>query len=111
MVEAGKGDEVLEANVWFVFDRSAWDDQPLLDRYLAMVAAPDGVPGLREIACPTLVVCGEADGVTPPECSREIAAGIAGAQLHLLPDCGHMLTMEKPQRVNALLLEWLARLD
>jgi len=77
----------------------------------AMVAAADGVPGLREIACPTLVVCGEGDGVTPPECSREIAAGIAGAQLHLLPDCGHMLTMEKPQRVNALLLEWLARLD
>lgn len=127
MFEAGEGDDVLEANVWFVFDRSAWDDQPLLDRYLAMVrragtpqlvrqnramvAAPDGAPGLREIRCPTLVVCGEGDGVTPPECSREIAAGIAGAQLHLLPDCGHMLTMEKPQRVNALLLDWLSRLS
>lgn len=126
LFEAGEGDDVLEANVWFVFDRSAWDDQPLLDRYLAMLrragkpllvrqnramlAAPDGVAGLREIRCPTLVVCGEGDGITPPVCSREIAAGITGAQLHLLPDCGHMLTMEKPQRVNALLLDWLTLL-
>lgn len=126
MFEAGEGDDVLEANVWFVFDRSAWDEQPLLDRYLAMVrragtlqlvrqnramvAAPDGRPGLRDIRCAALVVCGEGDGVTPPECSREIAAGIGGAQLHLLPDCGHMLTMEKPQHVNALLLDWLTTL-
>lgn len=126
MFEAGEGNNVLEANVWFVFDRSTWDDQPLLDRYLAMVkrnsvaqlvrqnrammAAPDVRDRLGEIRCPTLVVCGERDRITPPECSREIAAGIAGAQLHLLPDCGHMLTMEKPQRVNALLLDWLATL-
>lgn len=126
MFEAGEGDDVLEANVWFVFDRSAWDDQPLLDRYLAMVrrtsvlqlvrqnrammAVADARAGLGAIRCSTLVVCGEGDTITPPECSREIAAGIPGAQLHLLPDCGHMLTMEQPQRVNALLLEWLTRL-
>lgn len=127
MFEAGEGDDLLEANVWFVFDRSAWDDQPLLDRYLAMVrrtsvpqlvrqnrammSAPDARDGLGAIRCPTLVVCGEGDMITPPECSLEIAADIAGAQLHLLPDCGHMLTMEKPQRVNALLLDWLSRLS
>lgn len=126
MFEAGEGDDVLEANVWFVFDRSAWDDQPLLDRYLSMVrrtsvpqlvrqnrammAAIDARAGLGAVRCPTLVMCGEGDTITPPECSREIAAGITGAQLHLLPDCGHMLTMEKPQRVNALLLDWLATL-
>lgn len=126
MFQAGEGDDVLEANVWFVFDRSAWDDQALLDRYLAMVrrtsvpqlvrqnrammAAADARAGLGAIRCPTLVVCGEGDTITPPECSREIAAGIAGAQLHLLPDCGHMLTMEKPQHVNALLMDWLTRL-
>ena len=36
--EAGRGDDVLEANVWFVFHRSAWDDEPLLNRYRAMLA-------------------------------------------------------------------------
>lgn len=122
--ESGRGDDLLEANVWFVFHRSAWDDGALLDRYRAMLrragfaqlvrqnrammAAHDFRPLLPAIGCPTLVVCGENDGVTPPECSRELAQAIPGARLALLPDCGHMLTMERPQAVNALLLEWLA---
>lgn len=122
--ESGRGEDLLEANVWFVFHRSAWDDEVLLDRYRAMLrragftqlvrqnrammAAPDFRALLPAIGCPTLVVCGEHDGVTPPECSRELAQGIAGARLALLPDCGHMLTMEKPAAVNALLLPWLA---
>lgn len=122
--ESGRGEDLLEANVWFVFHRSAWDDDALLDRYRAMLrragfaqlvrqnrammAAHDFRPRLPEIRCPTLVVCGENDGVTPPECSRELAQAIPGARLALLPDCGHMLTMERPEAVNALLQEWLA---
>lgn len=125
--EAGRGDAVLDANVYFVFHRSAWDDEPLLDRYRAMVAragypqlirqnraimtAGDLRPTLPAIACPVLVVCGEADAVTPPECSREIAAAIPGARLAWLPDCGHMLTLEKPAAVSALLLEWLVTVE
>lgn len=124
LFEAGEGDDLLEANVWFVFHRSAWDDTPLLDRYRtmlrragvaqlvrqnrAMMAAADARAALAALRCPTLVVCGEGDGVTPPECSQEIAATIPGARLALLPDCGHMLTMEKPAQVNALLAGWLA---
>jgi len=126
MFEAGEGDELLQANVWFVFDRACWDDQPLLDRYLemvrragvpqlvrqnrAMMAAPDARRALSALRCPALVVCGDGDGVTPPECSHEIAAAIPGARLALLPDCGHMLTMEKPREVNALLIEWMGTL-
>jgi pimeloyl-ACP methyl ester carboxylesterase len=72
-----------------------------------MIAAPDLRAGLSGIRCPTLVVCGEGDGITPAECSREIVQAIAGARLELLPDCGHMLTMEKPDQVNALLRDWL----
>ena len=125
--EAGRGDDVLEANVWFVFHRSAWDDEPLLNRYRAMLsragstqliaqnralmAAADLRPALPGLACPTLVVCGEGDAITPPECSREMAAAIPGARLEWLPECGHMLTMEKPAAVNALLLAWLGSLE
>jgi pimeloyl-ACP methyl ester carboxylesterase len=54
-----------------------------------------------------LVLCGEDDQLTPPECSREIAALAPGALLHLLPHCGHMLTLEQPAAVNARLLDWL----
>ncbi|MGD9834050.1 MAG: alpha/beta fold hydrolase [Piscinibacter sp.] len=125
--DAGHGDDLLEANVWFVFHRSAWDDEALIDRYRAMLrrtgfaqlarqnraimSAADMRPSLRSIACPTLVVCGENDDVTPPECSREMAESIPGSRLAFLPDCGHMLTMEKPAAVNQLLLDWLASLE
>ena len=123
--ESGRGDDLLEANVWFVFHRSAWDDTALLDRYRAMLrragfaqlvrqnrammAAHDFRPLLPTIRCPVLVACGEHDGVTPPACSHEMAQAIPGAQLAWLPDCGHMLTMEQPAAVNALLTQWLLR--
>lgn len=125
--DAGHGDELLEANLWFVFHRSAWDDEALLDRYRAMLrrtgfaqlaqqnralmSAADMRPVLRSISCPTLVICGRNDGVTPPACSSEMAESIPGAHLAWLPDCGHMLTMERPAAVNQLLLDWLASLE
>ena len=54
-------------------------------------------------------LCGEADQLTPVDRSHELVAAIPGAELALLPQCGHMLTMEQPQAVNARLLNWLAR--
>jgi pimeloyl-ACP methyl ester carboxylesterase len=33
-----------------------------------------------------------------------------GPELHLLPACGHLLTWERPDEVNALMLDWLGRL-
>ena len=46
--------------------------------------------------------------LTPPECSHELAAGMRRAELHILPGCGHLLTWERPQAVNALLRGWMA---
>lgn len=40
-----------------------------------------------------------------------MARGISHAQLHVLPRCGHMLTLEQPMQVSGLLLEWLKRLE
>ena len=44
---------------------------------------------------------------TPPELSKEIAAGIPGARLTIIKDCGHLSTLECPGEVNAALVEWL----
>ncbi len=71
---------------------------------------PDARLHLPQVACPTLVLCGDSDQLTPPECSHEIAAVIPHAELKIISDCGHMLTMERPAEVNAALLAWLARL-
>jgi pimeloyl-ACP methyl ester carboxylesterase len=116
-------DEVLRANVAFAFHPNSARDPGLVARYLAMVlragaealirqneavmARPDLRAQLPGIACPVLVMVGEADQLTPPEHAREIAAAVPGARLEVLPGAGHMLSWEQPARVNALLLAWL----
>jgi pimeloyl-ACP methyl ester carboxylesterase len=72
-----------------------------------VMSRPDFGPLLPSIRCPTLVLVGEADARTPPELARELAAGIAGARLVVVPKCGHLSTIEQPETVNAALLEWL----
>jgi proline-specific peptidase len=46
------------------------------------------------IKSPALVLTGERDFITGPACSREIAEGIAGAELVIVPDCGHFTFVE-----------------
>jgi pimeloyl-ACP methyl ester carboxylesterase len=73
----------------------------------AMITRPDSRPQLSSIACPTLVLVGEGDELTPPSLAQEIAAGIAGARLVTVPACGHLSTLEQPEAVNAALADWL----
>ena len=74
---------------------------------MAIMSRPDSRPLLSSIRCPTLVLVGDGDEATPPELNTEIAGGIPGAKLTIVPDCGHLSTIEKPDAVNAALVEWL----
>ena len=74
----------------------------------AIMGRPDGRADLGRIACPTLVLCGAEDALTPPALHREIAAGIKGARLEIIANCGHLSTLEAPDQVNAAFREWLA---
>jgi pimeloyl-ACP methyl ester carboxylesterase len=73
----------------------------------AIVGRPDSRPGLAAIRCPTLVLVGEGDEATPPELAREIAAGISGSRLVMIPDSGHLSTLEQPQAATQALVEWM----
>ncbi len=73
----------------------------------AIMNRKDARPDLGDVACPTLVVCGDRDRLTPPELSEELAAGIRGARLVMIEGSGHLTTLEKPGAVNAALLEFL----
>lgn len=73
----------------------------------AIIGRKNSVPFLGEISCPTLVVVGDEDELTPPELAVEMADGIASAQLEVIADCGHMSTMERPDIVTGLLRDWL----
>ena len=74
----------------------------------AIMSRPDSRPLLAEIGCPTLVLVGEGDELTPPELAREIAADILGSKLVVLPNCGHLSTIEQPEAVNSVMSHWLS---
>lgn len=73
----------------------------------AMMSRSDSRLLLTAIRCPTLVLVGDGDELTPPDLAKEIAGGISGATLTIVPDCGHLSTLEKPEAVNKALAEWL----
>jgi pimeloyl-ACP methyl ester carboxylesterase len=73
----------------------------------AIMARVDSRPTLESIRCPTLVVVGDGDELTPPERAAEIARGIAGAKLAIVKQCGHLSTIEQPVEVTRALVEWL----
>ena len=104
-VNAAKA-ELVQAYLDFVLD--AGPDH-LVRQNRAVMHRPDARLHLPQVTCPVLVVCGAADQLTPPDCSAEIAALVPGAEHHLLPGSGHMLTMEQPEVVTSLLVQWLAR--
>ena len=57
---------------------------------------------------PTLILCGGRDRVTPPALSRHLHATIAGSQLQMVEDAGHMLLIEAPELVNRAIAEFAA---
>ncbi len=73
----------------------------------AIMSRADSLPLLAAIRCPTLVLCGRQDQLTPLDRHEEMAAGIKGARLEVLEDCGHMSTMEKPEQVVRALRRWI----
>jgi 3-oxoadipate enol-lactonase len=72
---------------------------------LRMVAKVDLRQRLSAIQCPTLVLVGEQDQLTPPPLAEELAAGIKGAQLHVIEKSGHASPVEQPQAVTVLLAQ------
>ena len=119
----GRLAEVIEPNVDFAFHPDNALNRQLVDRYLefvlragagqlisqnrAVISRPDARLHLARLECPVLVMCGEADQLTPPQHSREIAGLCPNSRLVLVPRSGHMLTMEQPEVVNAVLRDWL----
>ena len=73
----------------------------------AIMSRADSRPRLAAIRCPSLVVCGREDQLTPLDGHEEMATAIQGATLTVLETCGHMSTLERPEAVSGALREWL----
>jgi pimeloyl-ACP methyl ester carboxylesterase len=102
---------------------SRLDDTALVDGILAMAArvgrdgfinqqkailsrgdSRDLLPAVR---CPTLIVCGREDALTPPSLAEEMAVLVPGSDLRLIEDCGHLPALERPEATTNALRGWL----
>jgi pimeloyl-ACP methyl ester carboxylesterase len=122
MAQAGRLDDIVETLTPRFLHRDRVNDEGLkgivrdmaaqtgaeafVRQTQAIMTRPDSLPLLNTIRCPTLVLVGDGDILTPPQLAMEIASGISGATLTVVPDCGNLSTLEKPEAVNAALAGW-----
>jgi pimeloyl-ACP methyl ester carboxylesterase len=77
----------------------------------ALSGRADSTGLLPQIRCPTVVVVGVADRVTPPAIAESMAAAIPGATFHLIEKAGHLVPLEQPQAMQEILSAFLNRCD
>ena len=106
LVHASRGnDEALRQQVRQMAEETG--AEAFVRQQRAIMGRHDSRPDLKDIACPTLILVGEGDQITPPDRAREMANGIASAELVVVPDSGHLSTIEKPAEVTEALVRWL----
>lgn len=71
---------------------------------LACQAYGDAVAAARRVACPTLVVIGGADRMTPASAAQPIVAALRQVQVESIPNTGHALMTEQPDILRRLIL-------
>jgi len=65
---------------------------------------------VHEIKCPTLIICGSDDNLTPVKYSQYLANKIAGARLVVIDGGTHFVFVEKPDEVNRAIDKFLKSL-
>lgn len=79
-----------------------------LQQLEAVQTRQDQTVMLSSIYCHTLVIVGEEDQICPVAMSRYLYKKIANAELVILPETGHLSTLEQPQKIANILKNWLA---
>lgn len=98
-------DEALTETVMGMAERVGM--QAFLRQQQAILTRKDGRPDLPRIGCPTLVLCGRQDQLTPLAVNEEMARLIPGARFVVVDDCGHLSTLERPAEVSRAMRDWL----
>ncbi|SMF24136.1 Pimeloyl-ACP methyl ester carboxylesterase [Tistlia consotensis] len=103
--EARLGDTDLTGDLMAQAERIGRDG--FARQQTAIMTRPDARPWLAGIRCPTLVMVGRQDALTPMENATELAAGIPDSRLVVIDDCGHLPPLERPEETNRQLRRWL----
>jgi pimeloyl-ACP methyl ester carboxylesterase len=102
-------DEELVEPILDMFERRTPDLFAL--QIKALLTRPDATSVLPTLQCPTLVLCGREDAWAPPTRHDVMAKMIGHSTLEIVPDCGHMSPMERPQAVNQAFRRWLGSIE
>jgi len=105
--ESRLDDETLTETVFAMAESVGKDAYPRQQH--AIMTRPDGRGDLANISCPTLVLCGRQDALTPLSVHEEMVAAIPKATLVVVEDCGHLAPLERPHAVSAVMRYWLQR--
>jgi pimeloyl-ACP methyl ester carboxylesterase len=104
-------EEPDRALVSFVERMNSRTDTEVVARYLRTVYTHARYPALEALKrTKVLVVCGEDDKITPPDHSAEICRILPDASFVAVPGAGHVALLERPDIVNAALLEFLEQI-
>ena len=77
-----------------------------LDAQLTLMAAADQRHLLGDIAVPTLLIWGELDARSPLSVARQFQQAIPDTELVVIPGCGHVSNLERPEQFNAAVREF-----
>jgi pimeloyl-ACP methyl ester carboxylesterase len=64
---------------------------------------------IHNITCPSLLVWGNQDTITPPFVGEQFKELLPNSELHFLDNCGHAPMMERPNEFNSILNDFLNR--
>ena len=103
---AHQGDRTLKRIVRMMAEETG--AAAFMRQQTAIMHRVDSRPSLAAVTCPTLVVVGEQDVLTPPERAAEMATAMPNARLVVVPDCGHLSTLEQPEAVTHALVDFLS---
>jgi pimeloyl-ACP methyl ester carboxylesterase len=100
--------DALAAEVGELFGHDLADQPAIVMQQLRAMRGADARPFLPELGgIPVLVASAEHDRLAPPALGRALASDIPGARFEPLPGAAHGVTLQMPERVNAMLLEHL----
>jgi 3-oxoadipate enol-lactonase len=115
-IRAGDLDAAVEINLEFWVKPEHRDEvRPQQQRALELQSAHDEpeviwpeMGSLSKLEMPTLVVVGTDDHADFHAIAEHLASGIPNADLAIVPGAGHLVGIDQPEELNALLLEFLA---
>jgi pimeloyl-ACP methyl ester carboxylesterase len=68
---------------------------------------PDQCETLRSVTIPSLILCGKEDSLCPVSRHELMHDLIPGSRLAVIPNAGHLPTLEQPKHTNGILEQWL----